>query len=186
MAPILLGLLQAAPALFNLFDSGGDSIKDKAVRAASEVAQAVTGKGSDDEALTALQADPALMLEYQKAATERSVTLYQEETKRLQAINKTIRAEAASSDKYVRRMRPTWGYVMCITWAAQMLSVAYVIVDSPNDAPAVINALLALQTMWTVGLSVLGLYVWKRSEDKKPDAGGFGVLSAIAKRISGK
>src|SRR5690606_29212264 len=39
-------------------------------------------------------------------------------------INRTMRAETASDDVYVRRMRPTFGYVMAATWAAQMMAVA--------------------------------------------------------------
>ncbi len=31
----------------------------------------------------------------------------------------------------------------------------------------VINAMASLGTIWTVGLSVLGIYVYKRSQDKK-------------------
>jgi biotin transporter BioY len=64
-------------------------------------------------------------------------------------------------------MRPTFGYLMAITWAAQMLGLAYVIVFETAQAGAVLNAMSALSAIWAVGLSVLGIYVYKRSEDKK-------------------
>ncbi len=82
-------------------------------------------------------------------------------------INKSLRKEIASKDKYVRRMRPTFGYLMAFTWAAQMFGLAYVIIfDTPN-APYVLNAMGSLGAIWGVGLSVLGIYVYKRSGEKR-------------------
>lgn len=85
----------------------------------------------------------------------------------LQAVNQSLRAEIASTDKYISRMRPTFGYIMAFTWAAQMLGIAYVIITNPLQAGALINAMSALSAIWGVALSVLGVYVYKRSEDKK-------------------
>jgi hypothetical protein len=82
-------------------------------------------------------------------------------------INQSIRAEIASEDKYVRHMRPTFGYLMAITWAAQMLAVAYVMIFETQNAGFLIEAVGALSPIWAVGLSVLGIYVYKRSEDKR-------------------
>lgn len=89
----------------------------------------------------------------------------------LTQINTSLRAEAASEDAYVRRMRPTFGYAMAAAWMAQMGAVAWVMVTAPADAGTVINALESLGTIWTVGLGVLGIYVYKRSGDKRT-AGG--------------
>lgn len=82
-------------------------------------------------------------------------------------INKSLRAEIASQDQYVRRMRPTFGYVMALTWAVQMLGIAYVVVFDTPRSGVVLNAMGSLSAIWGVGLSVLGIYVYKRSEDKK-------------------
>lgn len=90
----------------------------------------------------------------------------------IEQINESLRAEVASSDPYVRRMRPTFGYIIAITWAAQMLSIAYVIAFETPQAALVINAVESLGTIWAVGLSVLGIYVYKRSEEKKVDVIG--------------
>lgn len=170
--PIIAGLISAAPALVGLFETGaagGDGgTAAKVARIASDVAQAVTGKRDDGEALKALEADPELLLEYQRQTAQRAISLYQEETKRLQSVNETIRAEAASSDPYVRRMRPTMGYALIFSWTMTMAAVVFVIVTDPGAASAVIVALADLSIMWSVALSVLGLYVYKRSEDKKP------------------
>lgn len=85
----------------------------------------------------------------------------------LAEINQSLRAEILSQDKYVRRMRPTFGYLMAMTWAAQMFGVAYIMVFETDKASVVIEAVESLSAMWAVGLSVLGIYVYKRSEDKK-------------------
>nr|BDD45695.1 hypothetical protein 14 [Alphaproteobacteria bacterium] len=82
-------------------------------------------------------------------------------------INQSLRAEIASNDIYVRRMRPTFGYLMAITWAAQMLALAWVILEDPMNASLVMQGFESLGLIWTVGLSVLGIYVYKRSDDKK-------------------
>ncbi|MBX2834749.1 MAG: holin family protein [Micavibrio sp.] len=82
-------------------------------------------------------------------------------------VNQSLRAEIVSEDKFVRRMRPTFGYLMAITWAAQMLAIAYIIVFQPDKAGGIMSAMGSLSAIWGVGLSVLGIYVYKRSEDKK-------------------
>ncbi len=89
----------------------------------------------------------------------------------LEQVNRTIRAEAKSEDAYVRRMRPTFGYIMALTWAAQMGAIAYAVVADPESAGTVISAIASLGTIWTVGLSVLGIYVYRRSDDKRREAG---------------
>jgi len=102
----------------------------------------------------------------------------------LHEINQTMRAETASEDAYVRRMRPTFGYIMALTWCAQMGGLAYVIVTQPAQAGAVVNAMSSLGTIWSVGLAVLGIYVYKRSDDKRLSATADGsVLGALVKKL---
>lgn len=85
----------------------------------------------------------------------------------LSETNKSLRTEVGSDDAYVRRMRPTFGYLMAFTWAAQMFALAYIMVFRTQEAATVMQAVGSLSVIWTVGLSVLGVYVYKRSEDKK-------------------
>ena len=89
------------------------------------------------------------------------------DTETIRQVNESLRAEVKSDDTYVRRMRPTFGYIMAVTWGAQMLSLAYVIIFETEQASLVVEAMESLGTIWMVGLSVLGIYVYKRSEDKK-------------------
>lgn len=108
----------------------------------------------------------------------------------MREVNRTIRTEVESADPYVRRMRPTFGYLMALTWAAQMGAIAYVIVANPGAAAVVIADMASLSVIWTVGLSVLGVYVYKRSQDKHcaatgaaPDGAG---LSGLVGRLTGR
>ena len=50
-----------------------------------------------------------------------------------------------------------------------MLAVAYVILFKTAEAAAVITAMQSLSTTWAVGLSVLGVYVYRRRTEKKPE-----------------
>lgn len=108
----------------------------------------------------------------------------------IREVNRTIRAEVASDDAYVRRMRPTFGYVMALTWTAQMGAIAWSIVADPQGASAVIADMASLSVIWTVGLSVLGIYVYKRSEEKRPaldpaGGSGAGLIGGLVQRLRG-
>ncbi len=70
-------------------------------------------------------------------------------------------------ETFTKLMRPTFGYIVAVSWGVQMLAVAFVILFKTGQAAEVINAMGSLSTTWAVGLSVLGVYVYKRSEEKK-------------------
>jgi hypothetical protein len=67
----------------------------------------------------------------------------------------------------IREIKTTFTAVMALTWAAQMFAVAYVIVFDTASAGVVVSAMSSLSAIWAMGLSVLGVYVYKRSEEKK-------------------
>jgi hypothetical protein len=48
-----------------------------------------------------------------------------------------------------------------------MFGLAYIIVFQTEKAAYILEGMASLSTIWAVGLSVLGIYVYKRSEDKK-------------------
>ncbi len=68
---------------------------------------------------------------------------------------------------FSKLMRPIFGYMVAFSWGAQMLSVAFVILFKTNEAAGVINAMESLSTTWAVGLSVLGIYVYRRDFFRK-------------------
>lgn len=109
----------------------------------------------------------AISIDEMKEANRHIEQLAIQDTQKLTEINTSLRAEILSDDKYVRRMRPTFGYLMALTWTAQMLGVAYIMVFETDKASIIIQAIESLSAIWAIGLSVLGIYVYKRSEDKK-------------------
>lgn len=89
------------------------------------------------------------------------------DTNMITQTNESLRTEIASTDAYVRRMRPTFGYMMAATWGAQMFALAYLIITDPAHVSDVLDAVESLSTLWVVALSVMGIYVYQRSAEKK-------------------
>lgn len=112
-------------------------------------------------------ANGTITIEQTKEANRHIEQLAQIDGESLKAINESLRAEIASSDPYVRRMRPTFGYLMAFTWTLQMSAIAYIMVFETAQASIVVRAVESLSSIWAVALSVLGIYVYKRSEEKK-------------------
>lgn len=190
---IIMGLAQFVPTLVRWAkgDKAG-AMADKALA----VAQAVTGQSDANAALDALQKDPALALQFQQQANQLVIAELDAENKQIEAINTTMRTEAMSGDKYVARWRPTYGYAVTFTWTLQMIVFSfiliYAVVAAPDNATTIINAVVAMisafSMMWGVALSVLGVYVSKRSQDKQVSASQTpppGLLGAVAQRIAG-
>ena len=183
---IAMGLAEFAPAIARWL--GGDGAADVAEKAVG-VAKLVTGTAAAAGALTALQSDPKLQLEFQRAMAPVIVAEFEAETRRLESVNATMRVEAMSGDRFVRRWRPAYGYIVGISWGVQMAAISYTIVTAPETVAALITAMSSLSVMWGVALSVLGVSVAKRSDDKARAAGQpppAGLLGAIAGRIAGR
>lgn len=181
--PLIAGALTLAtefgPGLVRLIagDGAGD-VADKVV----QVAKDVTGAAAPDEAAALARANPELAAELRKQLTTLEVSLEQtrlvEETKRLQTVNETIRTEARSDDSYVRRWRPTWGYLTGWSWFIQSIAIAVAIVWSCVDAgngnqilTGLASLIAALMPMWAVALAMLGINIQARSRDKQVAAG---------------
>jgi DNA-directed RNA polymerase subunit F len=112
-------------------------------------------------------ANGTITIEQTKEAHRHIEAMARVDAESLKEINHSLRAEIESQDPYVRRMRPTFGYLMAFTWTLQMSALAYIMVFEIAQASLVIEAVESLSAIWAVALSVLGIYVYKRSEDKK-------------------
>lgn len=159
MLPALLASI-GLPMLLKIAQTGLAAIKNPVAQAAAEALsnfQNETDKGnvSGDDLKEANRHIEA-MAQIQSAELQTAIA----------QVNESLRAEVASEDKYVRRMRPTFGYIMAATWGAQMLALAWTILFNPYASGDIINAMSSLSTIWSVGLAVLGVYVYKRSEEK--------------------
>ena len=178
---IALGLSQFVPGIVRWI-AGDDA--GKVAEDVVGIAKAVSGQDDGDKALKAIQKNPELALQFQRDMQSFELGKYQEETKRLEAINATMRKEYSSNDPYVRRMRPTFGYIMAATWLAQMMAVAYVIAFDTENVGKVLVGISQLSTIWTVGLAVLGIYVYRRSSEKMGDepTGPLGTINKLLGR----
>lgn len=148
------------PALVSIVGAVLGTLDNSTAKTASEalgkVSEAIASGGISKEQLTEANRHTEKMAELEMQNYQTT----------LSEINQSLRTEVASNDVYVRRMRPTFGYLMAFTWAAQMFGIAYVIIFQTDKAGVVMAAMSNLSAIWAVGLSVLGIYVYKRSEEK--------------------
>ena len=165
----------------------------------SLVASALGVEDSSDAIEKAIATDPQAAsklrdLEMQHERELRALTL-EVETRRLAIVNATIRSEYQSDDRFVKRWRPTFGYAVAATWCVQTIgivaAVLYAVIGEPGEAAMIIEAvgamIGALGLQWGVALSVLGVSVHKRSQDKVLTAGHpppEGILTGLAKRLT--
>ena len=171
MDPISIGLAlaQFAPGIVRWIagDKAGE-VADKVVG----IAKTVTSKSDGADALAAIKADPALALQFQQSVMAYELALYQEDTKRLEAVNATMRIEAQSSDWFVRRARPAFMWSMSLAWSAIMGTVCFVMVMDPANAGAFIGSIAHMEPIWTWAFVATGIAVHARSKDKQAAATG--------------
>lgn len=158
-SPLLASI--GIPVLVRILGDALGRIDHPLARGASEAL------GTLDAALRSGGIDPAQVESARQHAEAMARLEHEEFRASLAEVNQSLRAEVGSDDAYVRRMRPTFGYLMAFTWAAQMFGVAYIIVFQTSRASVVLDAMESLSAIWAVALSVLGIYVYKRSEDKR-------------------
>lgn len=149
----------------------------------SLVASALGVEATPDNVAEALKSDPQAAVKLQQLENEHKQEMrrmvLESESNRLEQINQTMRAEAASSDPYVRRWRPTYGYTTCLTWFLQTCAIVAAIVAAsfvyPEHAAEIMTGLAqlmgAMLAMWSIALGVLGVSVRQRSADKQVMAG---------------
>ncbi|GAK43614.1 conserved protein [Tepidicaulis marinus] len=178
---LALGIAQfAAPALGRwLFGEKGEETAEKII----DVGKAVVGTDKAEDILPALKANPELLIRFQQQATQIELAELEAHTRQLEAVNETARAAINSDDKFVRRWRPTWGYVTAVTWALQSMAIMFcfcaaavaTLYGKAEAVTALMNGAAslagALTVQWGVALTVLGVNVVKRSHDKQVCAG---------------
>lgn len=180
-APLLAGAIggPAGAAVSLIADAfGGDRNTD---------ALAERVAGDPDAALKLRQIENDHRAELARIAMQREANELAADTARIESVNKTMRAEAASCDPFTRRWRPMFGYVVCVSWFLQMTAIAVLMLTRPAAAAAVISSMAELTVLWGVALSVLGVSVAKRSQDKQVAAGltpAPGIAGAVASMIT--
>ena len=159
------------------------------------------GKPTPDQIGSAIDADPegskAKLLQLQNEHAETMARIEALQTQ-AQQTGQTMRVEYGSSDPYVRRWRPTWGYVSAAAWAIEALAIVGVLIGGTIAAlrgngqtaqillgamPAILGAMSAL---WAIALAVLGVSITQRSKDKALQAGHLptpGLLQTLINKI---
>ncbi|MGF6738513.1 3TM-type holin [Paraburkholderia atlantica] len=119
LIPIAMALAQFAPVIAGWL--GGSKAEDVATKVVG-IAQTVTGQSAPDAALAALQADPNLSLQFQKAVLDQQAQLAQisadvtkaelvADTANTQAVNQTMQAEAKADHWPTYTWRPFIGFI---------------------------------------------------------------------------
>jgi len=189
MIPVLpFAMSLAAEFLPSLVGKLAGSNGEQVANAVVAVAKSVTGAETPEAALDAVRANPELAARIEEKLIDLQIVDLQEGTKRLEAVNETMRAELHSTDAYNSRWRATFGYVCAIAFGIQMIGATIFIFVQPAQAAVVINALAGLAGLWAMALAVLGVAVHKRSQDKALSAGvqPARLAGLIANRIGGR
>lgn len=159
MLPALLAAV-GLPLLTKIVGAALGRIDNPFAKAAADalgkVGDAVTGRAITPEQIAEANRHIETLAEIDASETRTALT----------EINRSMRAELASGDAYVRRWRPTFGYAVAFTWVLQVAALVYAIVRHPAEAAKIVEAMAGLGFIWGVALSVLGISVWKRSADK--------------------
>lgn len=171
-APILGGFLTAGPV-------GAGAVALKML--ASEFGVEPT----EDAVSKAISADPDAAVKLAQIEADNKVALQrlliENKTAQLVAVNGTMQVEAKADDAYVRRWRPTIGYVVAFQFALVGLAVfigvlgAVFYAKDAAQSTAIMQGLAALVGSMTVIIAtecaVLGVNIHKRSQDKTVAAG---------------
>ncbi len=168
MISAAMGIARVVPEVAGWL--GGDDAEATAEKVV-ETAKSVTGTDSAEAARQSLETHPEQLARVREALLAYRARVLAEETERLKSVNATMRKEVAADDAYVRRWRPTFGYVVALAWLAQMAGLVYSMVAAPGRAAALVEAVTAMTPLWGIALGVLGINVAKRSRDKEVAAG---------------
>lgn len=149
--------------------TGSDKAEQVAQKAV-DIAQAITGKVTGDEALQALQADPALVLQFRKAVLDQAVQFEQLAVQNAADINATMRAETAAEHWPSYSWRPSIGFAVAfdLVMSSVIVVVAYGGVMFFKVDATVLSylpgILAALTGLVAVASPILGIASWFRGK----------------------
>lgn len=170
---LLAKLKKVAPTAATVLDTAGDFVPGPAGIALEALARLVASAGPDDDmdaVASTILADPALMVRMEELSMEREKALLDNETKRIESVNATMREEARGEDAWTRRWRPFWGFISGACWGLLAVTVSVVILavafglSEPTVLVAMAGAFDSMFVFWGVALAVLGVSAWKRGD----------------------
>ncbi|HDR8950743.1 TPA: hypothetical protein QDA82_001019 [Burkholderia vietnamiensis] len=179
MIPIALALAELAGNLAPTIAGwlGGSKAQDVATKVV-DVAKAVTGQPTGDTALAAIQADPNLAMQFQKAMMDKQVELAQidadvtksalaADTANTSAINQTMQVEAHSDHWPTYSWRPFVGFcfgvlglISGVTVAGAYLGVMFLRADPKMlaDIPGMLGAEAAVMATMAPVLGIASYF----------------------------
>ncbi|WP_176324417.1 hypothetical protein [Burkholderia vietnamiensis] len=175
LIPIAMALAQFAPMIAGWL--GGSKAEDVATKVVG-VAQAVTGQSAPDAALAALQADPNLALQFQKAVLDQQAQLAQisadvtkaelaADAANAAAVNQTMQIEARSDHWPTYSWRPFVGFcfgvlalISGMTVACAYLGVMFLHADPKvlTDIPGMLGAEAAVMATMAPVLGIASYF----------------------------
>lgn len=156
------------------------------------VASVIGTEAKPDEVAAVLRTDPdalAKVIEVEaKQKTELTRMTLEAQTTRFSEQHQTIRAELASENVWKSGWRPFYGWASGVVWLSIGLSIVYSIVFKPAEADDIMKAMAELTGMFLVALSVLGVNIHQRSQDKRRLLGQSetGIASALTSFVVGR
>ena len=118
---IALGLSQFAPVIAKWI-TGSDKAADIAGKVV-DIAKTVTGKAEPDQALAAIQTDPAAALQFKTAVLAQQTELERLAVANASDVNRTMQAEAASEHWPTYSWRPAIGFSVALAVVLSVLTV---------------------------------------------------------------
>lgn len=172
MAPLVGLALQAVPSLIKLFDKD----KGESAEKAAGVVASVLGVDDPMQAQAKLAENPELMIKLKEALYEFKSSQEEEITKRLQAVNETMRAESQSRFWFSAAWRPFWGAVSAVTFAVccvGVLLIAWQAIKSKdaNAMTMIPNLVMQMTMLFGIPGAILGVASWHRGKEKRFQAG---------------
>lgn len=184
LIPIAMALAQFAPMIAGWL--GGAKAQDVAGKVVG-IAQAVTGQSAPDAALAAIQADPGLSLQFQKAVLDQQAQLAQiaadvtkaelaADTADTQAVNTTMQVEARADHWPTYAWRPFVGFCFGLlglaaggTVAGAYLGVMFLHADTAILAqiPGMLGAEAAVMATMAPVLGIASYFRGKMQSDPR-------------------
>lgn len=169
---IVDGIKNIAPTVANLVMPGTGPLLHTLMRA-------VTGDGESpiEKVAETIKADPKMYLELQRVSADREVRIRECESKDLETVNITMRAEGKSEHMPQWLWRPFNGFLFPLA----IIAIYFVLPWTESEVPDV------PQWIWIGWGAVLGVTTWDRGKEKRLKAGenGLGIIGNAIKAIKG-
>lgn len=150
------------------------------------VAKALGTENDPEKIQEAINNNPEALNKIREMETRNQVELEKLATKteiaRIEQQAETHRKAIESNDPYVRRVRPTFGYVVAASILAESAALTYAVLWDPSAMELAVTYVEAIAMPQSLAIAAFGVYVKKRSDDKEVERTGLpkqGLLSKI-------